>query len=556
MNKPWLKSYPEGVSDEINLDEFSSLTDLFFYSCKKYDNRPAFHNLGKTLSFKETESLVIAFASFLQNYLKLQKGERVAIMMPNLLQYPIALLGALTAGLVVVNVNPLYTPRELEHQLKDSGATTIIVLENFANNLEQIIHKTQVKNVILTNVGDLVGTLKGFMINFALKHVKKMIPQHGLKDQAIPFKNALQIGFNKDFKPVELNHQDLAFLQYTGGTTGLAKAAMLSHGNMVANMQQAIEWIKPYIVEGKEVAITALPLYHVFSLTANLMFFIKIGGLNVLITNPRDMDGFVAELKRHKVTVITGVNTLFNGLLKNPNFKTVDFSTWKISLGGGMAVQKAVAEQWKKTTGIALCEAYGTTETSPAICLNPLDLKEYAGGIGFPLPATMVEIRDDSGNVLPAGEAGELCVKGPQLMQGYWNHPEETKKAIGPDGFFATGDIAVMDESGSFKIVDRKKDMIVVSGFNVYPNEIEDVLAHHPKIQEVACIGVPNEKTGEAVRVFIVPQDKSLTKEEIIKFCREQLTAYKVPRDIIFKDDLPKSNVGKILRRSLREEHN
>ncbi len=554
MERLWLKSYPEGIAADVDINQYSSLRDLFLDSCKKYGDLPAFHNMGKTLSFNETEHLVAAFASFLQNHLKLEPGERLAIMMPNVLQYPVALFGALSAGLVVVNVNPLYTPRELEHQLKDSGATTIVVLENFANNLEQILPQTNIKHIILTNVGDLLGTFKGWAINFALRYIKKMIPEHRLKEKAISFKSAIYIGTNQDFQPVPLTHDSLAFLQYTGGTTGLAKGAMLSHGNMVSNMLQANEWIKIYVEEGKEIVVTALPLYHVFSLTANLMFFLKIGGFNVLITNPRDMDGFVAELKKHKITVITGVNTLFNGLLKNPNFKTVDFSSWKISFGGGMAVQKAVSDQWNKLTGSPICEAYGLTETSPAVCLNPLNIKTFTGSIGVPLPSTFAEIRDESGKALPLGEAGEFFIKGPQVMQGYWGYPEETRKVLGSDGFFATGDIAVMDENGFFKIVDRKKDMIVVSGFNVYPNEIEDVLAHHPKIQEIACIGVPNEKTGEAIRVFIVPQDKSLTKEEIIEYCRERLTGYKIPREIVFRDDLPKSNVGKILRRSLRDE--
>ncbi|WP_434777784.1 AMP-binding protein [Neisseria sp. Ec49-e6-T10] len=554
MEKIWLKHYPEGVKAEIDLNQFKSISDVFFHSCKKYANLPAFYNLGKTISFKETEQMVLHFASFLRNHLKLEPGERVAIMMPNVLQYPIALFGTLCAGLVVVNVNPLYTPRELEHQLKDSGATTIIVLENFANNLEQILEHTDIKNVVLTNVGDLLGTLKGSFINFTLKHIKKVIPNHRLKEKAIFFKNALYLGSNKDFTPTELNHNHLAFLQYTGGTTGVAKAAMLSHGNMVANMLQAYEWINGDLQDGHEVVVTALPLYHVFSLTANLLTFVKTGGKNVLITNPRDIAGFIEELKKHKITVLTGVNTLFNALVNHPNFKTVDFSTWKYALGGGMAVQQAVAESWKKITGIPICEAYGLTETSPAACINLLNMEDHTGGIGLPISSTEVSIRDDMGNELPIGQSGELFIKGPQVMQGYWGYPEETAKVLGKDGFLATGDIGVMDQNGFIKLVDRKKDMIVVSGFNVYPNELEDVIASHPKVLEVACIGVPSEKTGEAIRVFIVPQSPDLTKEEIINFCKERLTAYKVPKDIIFKDDLPKSNVGKILRRSLRDE--
>ena len=553
MEKIWLKSYPEGIQAEADINQFQSIVDLFFKSCEKYADLPAFYNMGKTLTFKENERLVKAFASYLKNHLNLAQGERIALMMPNVLQYPIALFGALTAGLVVVNVNPLYTPRELEHQLKDSGATTIVVLENFANNLEQIIERTSIKNIILTNVGDMLSFPKGQIVNFALRYIKKLIPNHHLKSKAVMFNTAISLGMKQDITPEKLTHQDLAFLQYTGGTTGVAKGAMLTHGNLVSDTLQAREWIKFCVEEGKEIVVTALPLYHVFSLTANLLYFTVIGGFNVLITNPRDIDGFVKELKTHKISVITGVNTLFNALLRNEHFKTIDFSSWKVALGGGMATQKAVAQEWAKITGIPICEAYGLTEASPAVCLNLLNVKNFTGTIGLPMPSTDVQIRDESGKELPVGEAGELFVKGPQVMKGYWGYPEETKKVLGADGFLATGDIATMDENGFLRIVDRKKDMIVVSGFNVYPNEIEDVIAHHPKVLEVACIGVTNEKTGEALRVFIVPADKSLTKEEVISFCREHLTSYKVPKEVIFKDDLPKSNVGKILRRSLKE---
>ena len=553
MEKIWLKSYPEGVRAEADINQFTSIVDLFYKSCEKYADLPAFYNMGKTITFRENERLVKAFAGYLKNHLKLAPGERVALMMPNVLQYPIALFGTLTAGLVVVNVNPLYTPRELEHQLKDSGATTIVVLENFANNLEQIIERTEVKNIILTNVGDMLSFPKGQIVNFALRYIKKLIPKHHLKDKSIAFNTALNLGMQQDITPANLTHEDLAFLQYTGGTTGVAKGAMLTHGNLVGDTLQAREWIKNFVEEGKETVVTALPLYHVFSLTANLLYFTVIGGFNVLITNPRDINGFIKELKNHKISVITGVNTLFNALLRNEHFKTIDFSSWKVALSGGMATQKAVAQEWAKITGIPLCEAYGLTEASPAVCLNLLDVKNFNGTIGLPMPSTDVQIRDESGKELPVGEAGELFVKGPQVMKGYWGFPEETKKVLGADGFLATGDIVIMDENGFLKIVDRKKDMIVVSGFNVYPNEIEDVIAHHPKVHEVACIGVANEKTGEALRVFIVPADKSLSKEEIINFCRDHLTSYKVPKDVIFKDDLPKSNVGKILRRSLKD---
>ncbi len=552
MEKIWLKSYQEGISAEIDVKTFNSIPDVFQNSVRKFGHLDGFTNMGVTQTYSQTAELVNQFASFLQNHLKLQKGERVAIMMPNLLQYPIAIFGILQAGLIAVNVNPLYTPRELEHQLNDSDATTIIVLENFANTLELVLEKTPVKNVIIASVGDLLGTLKGTIVNFVLRKVKKMVPEYRIP-QAIGFKEALKIGSNKPFTPIDITLDDLAFLQYTGGTTGPSKGAMLTHGNIVANMLQVHEWVKKDVQEGKEVIVTALPLYHVFSLTANLMIFTELGAKNILITNPRDMNAFVKDIKRYPVSVITGVNTLFNALLNNEEFKKLDFTTWRLALGGGMAVQKPVADKWKALTGKHIYEAYGLTETSPAACINPLSETEYNGTIGLPIPNTDVDIRDNDGNSVPLGEPGELFIKGPQVMKGYWNNPEETSKAIGNDGFFATGDIAVINSQGYVKLVDRKKDMVVVSGFNVYPNEIEDVIAAMPEVLEVACIGVPHPKSGEALRVFIVKKDANLTAEQVIAYCRENLTGYKVPKDIVFKDDLPKTNVGKILRRALKD---
>ncbi len=553
MEKIWLKSYQEGIAANVDVKAFKSIPDVFQNSVRKFGHLDGFTNMGVTQTYAQTAELVNQFASFLQNHLKLNKGDRVAIMMPNLLQYPIAIFGILQAGMVAVNVNPLYTPRELEHQLNDSGATTIIVLENFANTLELVLERTKIQNVIVASVGDLLGTIKGALVNFVLRKIKKMVPDFRLNN-SITFKDALKLGAAQTFKAVDINLDDLAFLQYTGGTTGVAKGAMLTHGNIVANMLQVHEWVKKDVEEGKEVLVTALPLYHVFSLTANLMIFTELGAKNILITNPRDIKGFVKDIKRYPVTVMIGVNTLFNALLHNDEFKTINFSTWRLALGGGMAVQKAVAEKWNDVVGSHIYEAYGLTETSPAACINPLSEKSYNGTIGLPIPNTDIEIRDADGNALPVGQAGELCIKGPQVMKGYWNNPEETAKAIDAQGYFATGDIAVMNENGYIKLVDRKKDMVVVSGFNVYPNEIEDVVAAMPGVLEVACVGVASEKTGEALRVFIVKKDASLTKEAVIAYCRENLTGYKVPKDIVFKDELPKTNVGKILRRALKDE--
>ena len=553
MEKLWLNSYEQGVNAEIDITQYSSISDVFRQSVEKFAHQPAFQNMGKTLTYAEVGKLAQDFASYLQNVLKLPRGERVAIMLPNLLQYPIALFGILQAGLVAVNTNPLYTPRELEHQLKDSGATTIIVLENFANTLELVLPRTQIKHVIVASVGEMFGFFKGTLMNFVLRKIKKMVPEYRISG-AIPFQTTLKEGAAHTFRPVTLTREDTALLQYTGGTTGVAKGAILSHGNICANMLQAKEWIKNQLREGKETVIAALPLYHIFALTVNLMIFTNAGSKIILITNPRDMKGFIGELKKERISVFIGVNTLFNGMVNQPDFSTVDFSNLRLTLGGGMATQKAVAEKWKKITGTPIVEAYGLTEASPGVCCNPLNIEAYSGGIGLPVPSTEVELRDADGKEVGIGHPGELWVRGPQVMKGYWNRPEETAKTIDALGFLETGDIAVMDEKGWLKLVDRKKDLIVVSGFNVYPNEIEEVVSHNDKVMEVACIGVPNEKTGEALKVFVVKKDPSLTKEELIEFCRTELTAYKVPKDIEFRDELPKSNVGKILRRELREQ--
>lgn len=552
MERPWFSSYQEGVPHTINEKEYSSIVEVLENSFEKYKDRPSFHCMGKTLNFGEIDELSKKFASFLQNDLKLKKGARVALMMPNILQYPVALFGILRAGMIAVNVNPLYTERELEHQLKDSGAEAIVIFANSAKILENVRAKTQVKHIIVTQIGDMLGFPKSLLVNFVIKHVKKMVPAWDIPGH-VKFLDALALGDSSRFKREQPTLEDTAFLQYTGGTTGVSKGADLTHGNIVANMVQARAWIKNYIKEGEEIIITPLPLYHIFSLTANCFIFSSIGALNVLITNPRDIPGFVKELAKWKFTALTGVNTLFNALEHNEDFKKLDFSAFKLTLGGGMAVQKAVAQSWKEITGKPLIEAYGLTETSPAACINPLNIPEYNGKIGVPLPSTDVKILDDDNNEVAHGECGEIAIKGPQVMRGYWNRPEETEKVMTEDGFFKTGDIGFMDDKGYFQIVDRKKDMILVSGFNVYPNEIEDVLAGHPKILEAAAIGVPHEKSGEIVKVFVVKKEDDLTEEEVIAFCKEELTGYKCPKSVEFRDELPKSNVGKILRKDLRE---
>jgi len=550
MEKPWLSSYPPGVPANIDLSEFHSIVDVLEKSCAKYKDRMAYHNMGAELSYGELDYLTRNFAATLQN-MGLQQGDRIALMMPNILQYPVALFGALRAGLVVVNTNPMYTARELRHQLVDSGAKAIVVVENFASVLESVRDDVPLEHIITTGVGDLLGFPKSFIVNFVLRHVKKTIPAWSLPG-SLKFQDALDKGKKLPLKPVNIAFEDVAFLQYTGGTTGVAKGAMLTHRNIVANLLQARAWLSQ-MDESQEIIITALPLYHIFALTANCLTFIYLGGSNILVTDPRDMPGFVKELGRHPFTAITGVNTLFNSLLNTEGFADLDFSTVKMTLGGGMAVQKAVADQWKEVTGITLLEAYGLTETSPAACINPISLEAHNGYIGLPISSTEGAILSDDGEFLPVGETGELCIRGPQVMKGYWQRPEATEEVLRVDGWLQTGDIALMTEDGYFKIVDRKKDMILVSGFNVYPNEIEDVVALMPKVLEVAAIGVPNEKSGEAVSLFVVKKDPSLTADEIKAFCKENLTGYKRPRYIEFMDDLPKSNVGKILRRELRD---
>ncbi|WP_333583283.1 long-chain-fatty-acid--CoA ligase [Rivihabitans pingtungensis] len=554
MDKVWLKNYQPGVPAEIDINQFQSVSEVFARSVERFRDRPAMANMGKVYTYGELDALTVRFASFLQNTLKLPMGARVAVMMPNLLQYPVAVFAILRAGYTVVNVNPLYTPRELEHQLNDAGVDTIVILENFANVLQQVIARTAVKHVVLTRIGDLLGAPKSWLVNFAVKHVKKMVPAWKLPVTPVLFNDALKAGAAQPLKPVSIGHDDVAFLQYTGGTTGVAKGAMLLHRNIVANMLQAGAWVKPVVREGQEVIVTALPLYHIFSLTANLMVFTEIGALNILITNPRDIPGFIKEIKQYPVTAMTGVNTLFNALLNHPDFASVDFSTWRLALGGGMAVQKAVADKWKAVTGVPLIEAYGLTETSPAACMNPLDLTEYNGTIGVPIPSTDIQIRDSQGHEVAYGESGELCIRGPQVMKGYWRRPDETAKVIDEQGFLATGDMAMMTPEGFVKLVDRKKDMILVSGFNVYPNEVEDVVASHPGVLEVACVGVADEKSGEVVKVFVVRKDPALTEKDILAHCKANLTGYKVPKFVEFRDELPKTNVGKILRRALRDE--
>ena len=553
VERPWLEQYPAGVPAQIDVEEYASVVAVLQSAIDNYRDRPAFSNLGKTLTYGEIDTLSQQFAAYLLGELGLKKGDRVAIMMPNCLQYPIATFGILRAGLTVVNTNPMYTPRELKHQLVDSGAVAILVLDNFGHTVQEVLADSKVKQVITTGLGDMLGFPKGAIVNFVLKHVKKMVPDHHLPG-AVRFGDALERGKRHGLPTVDVQPDDIAFLQYTGGTTGVAKGAMLTHRNLVANMQQAAAWVGTNVKMGEEVIITALPLYHIFALTANGLVFMKFGALNYLITNPRDLPGFVKELKKTRFTAITGVNTLFNGLLNTPGFEDIDFSHLRMTLGGGMAVQRSVAERWKKATGCTLVEAYGLTETSPAACINPMNLAEYNGAIGLPIPSTDACVKDEDGNELAVGEVGELCIRGPQVMKGYWHRPKETAEVLDADGWLHTGDMAKMDEQGFFYIVDRKKDMILVSGFNVYPNEIEDVIAMMPGVLEVAAVGVPDEKSGEAVKVVIVRKDPSLTAEQVLQHARTNLTGYKRPHYVEFRSELPKTNVGKILRRELRDE--
>ncbi len=551
MEKIWLKQYPPGVPAEIDVNEYASLRDIFEESASKYASRPSFTCMGKSITFAELDTLSAAFGAWLQG-IGGGKGARVALMMPNVLQYPVCLFGTLRAGATVVNVNPLYTARELEHQLVDSGAEVIVVLENFAHTLAEVLGKTKVKHVIVTSMGELLGA-KGVLVNFVVRRVKKMVKPWSIA-RAVHLSDVLAEGRRRTLERVPLSHDDIAFLQYTGGTTGVAKGAMLLHRNIVANVLQARAWVNPVLDPNhREIIITPLPLYHIFSLTANCLVFMTLGAENVLIPNPRDIPGFVKTLRKYPFTAITGVNTLFNALVNNPKFAQVPFRSLRLVLGGGMAVQEAVAKKWKAVTGVTLVEAYGLTETSPAATINPLNLAEYNGSIGLPISSTLIALRDDAGKDVPLGTPGEICIKGPQVMAGYWNRPDETAKVMTADGYFMSGDIGVMDDKGFVRIVDRKKDMILVSGFNVYPNEIEGVVATHPGVLECAAVGVPDRKSGEAVRLYVVKKDDSVTAEDVMKFCRDRLTGYKCPREVVFRGELPKSNVGKILRRELRD---
>lgn len=554
MEKVWFQNYPEGSPTTLDTSKYDSILDILDKVIREHPDRPAYINMGQVLTFRKLEERSRAFAAYLQNELKLKRGDRVALMMPNLLQYPIALFGILRAGLVVVNVNPLYTPRELEHQLQDSGATAIVVVSNFASTLEKIVFNTKVKHVILTRMGDQLSFGKRNLVNFVVKYVKKLVPKYKLPN-AVTFREVLSIGKYRQYVRPQVDREDLAFLQYTGGTTGVAKGAMLTHGNIITNIFQA-KWIaEPFIGDHSKqrIAVLALPLYHVFALTVNCLLFLELGVTALLITNPRDIDSFVKELKKYRFEAITGVNTLFNALLNNENFKEVDFSRLKLSVGGGMAIQQSVATRWHDLTGCNIIEGYGMTECSPLIAACPINVVKHNGTIGVPVPNTDIKIIKDDGSEAQLGEAGELWVKGEQVMRGYWQRPEATAEVL-QDGWMATGDIVIMDESYSLRIVDRKKDMILVSGFNVYPNEIEDVVMLNYKVAEVVAIGVPHEVSGETIKIFVVKKDDSLTRDELRQHCRQHLTGYKVPKDIEFRDELPKSNVGKILRRVLRDE--
>jgi long-chain acyl-CoA synthetase len=556
MEKIWLKSYPKGVPAEIDVTQYRSLVHLLEESFRKFASRNAYVCMDKFLTYGEVDALSKRLGAWLQSK-RLKKGARVAIMMPNVLQYPIAIAAVLRAGYTVVNVNPLYTPRELEHQLNDSGAEAIIILENFATTLEHVIGKTKIKHVVVGSMGEMLGGLKGMIVNFVVRNVKKMVPAFSLPN-ATRFKHALAEGARLTFKPVDLHQDDVAFLQYTGGTTGVSKGATLLHRNVIANVLQNDAWAQPALQKAPLVEpltmVCALPLYHIFALTACCLMGTRWGALNILIPNPRDISGFVKELSKYQFNLLPAVNTLYNGLLNNPDFAKLDFSKLKICNGGGMAVQQAVNDKWLKVTGCPIVEGYGLSETAPSATINPADATEFSGSIGLPIPSTDVAILDDDGKPVPLGQPGEIAIRGPQVMSGYWNRPDETAKVMTPDGFFKSGDVGVMDERGYVKIVDRKKDMILVSGFNVYPNEIEGVLAMHPGVLECACIGVPDANSGEAVKLFVVRKDVSLTVDELMNYCKVNFTAYKKPKYIEFRDELPKTNVGKILRRELRDE--
>jgi long-chain acyl-CoA synthetase len=548
--KPWLKNYPPGVPAEIDISKYSNIMSVFDEAIRKFRSKPAFTNMDVTLSFEELDQKSGQFASFLQNELKLKKGDRIALQMPNLLQFPVALFGALRAGLVVVNTNPLYTAPEMKHQFRDSGAKAIVILANFANHLESILKETKIESVVVTEIGDLFPFPKNLLVNTVVKHVKKMVPPFHLP-HAYRFRQALEIGAQRPYQEASITLDDIAFLQYTGGTTGVSKGAVLTHRNVVSNMQQIVEWMKTLFKEGEDTIITALPLYHIFSLTVNCMAFMTFGGHNILITNPKDIPGFIKTLRAVPFSIMTGVNTLYNALMNHPDFEKIDFSHLKLSVAGAMALQKSVADRWIQKTGTHIFEGYGLTEASPVVCCNPITGGDIVGTIGMPLPSTNVKLMDDDGKDIPLGSEGELCVQGPQVMQGYWQRPDETAKVL-QNGWLRTGDIAVMLENGFFKIVDRKKDMILVSGFNVYPNEVEDAIAANPKVLEVAVVGIPDEHSGEIVKAFVVKKDSSLTEKEVITSARKSLTGYKVPKLVEFRTELPKTNVGKILRRALR----
>ena len=550
MEKIWLKSYPAGVPAEIDITHIPSLAALLETACQRYADKVAYISMGREMTYRELDEASGAFAGWLQAR-GIGKGERVALMMPNLLQYPVALLGALRAGCVVVNCNPLYTPRELEHQLKDSGATAIVIVENFAHTLQQVIANTAIRHVVVTPMGEMLG-LKGMLVNFVVRHVKRLVPAWKLPG-ACSFNQALAAGRRQGWERVPVGADDIAFLQYTGGTTGIAKGAMLTHANIASNVMQAWQWIKPVIREGEELILTALPLYHIFALTANCLTFLMIGARNLLIANPRDIPGLVREWGRYPVSVVTGVNTLFNALLQEPAFAKIDFSPLRVTLGGGMAVQETVAEHWLNVTGNPLLQAYGLTETSPAVTINPLDMKAFNGSIGLPISSTEVSIRDDYGVEVPLGQIGEICVRGPQVMKRYWQRPDETELVFHADRFIRTGDIGYVDKNGFVFLVDRKKDVILVSGFNVYPNEVEEAVAMHPGVRDVAAIGVADAHSGEAVKIFVVRKDPAVTERALIEHCRGLLTGYKIPKHVEFRDDLPRTNVGKILRRALKE---
>lgn len=553
---PWLKAYPEGVPYEINPDAYPSLIKLMEEGFKRYADQPAFSNTGKELTFADIDRLSREFAAYLQS-IGLKKGDRVAIQMPNLLQYPVVMYGIIRAGMVVVNTNPLYTPREMKHQFTDSGAKAIVILANFASNLEKIVAETEIKHVIVTQIGDLLGFPKKLIVNLVVKYIKKMVPSYNLPG-AVAFNDALSAGASATYKNPEVKSQDLAFIQYTGGTTGVSKGAMLTHRNLISNVEANTEWLKPLLGDAEnQIMVAALPLYHVYALTVNALTALKSGAMNLLITNPRDMNGFIDDLKKYQVNIFTGLNTLYNGLLNNSRFGEVDFSKLKVTSAGGMALQKVVAERWYKETGCLPAEGYGLSETSPVLTSNPLVGENRIGTIGIPWPSTQIRILNEEGQWAADDEPGEICAQGPQVMPGYYNRPEETAKTFFEDEsgrWFKTGDIGVRSPDGYFKIVDRKKDMILVSGFNVYPNEIEDVVAHCPGVLEVACVGVPHERSGEAVKIFVVKKDPNLTEAQVQAYCRENLTAYKCPKFIEFRDELPKTNVGKILRRALRDE--